>query len=299
MNILVVLLATTLTIATALFLSLGLVMPKKKQLNFASNDQILVFNDGMIRMQSVGQGEENIIFLHGFNGSLEQWDPIWKLLLGCQIRSVRLDIPGFGFSSWQTSDFSLAAQAQRLIALMDKLHMTKASFVGNSMGASLAAWFAASYPERTRSLWLLAPSGAAGALGYQGLFGFYTSNPIANTFGRIISKTWLFQSLFSNRMTVQALETSASYGPIWDSRLPKIKANVWIAWSAADRIARAETARSVHGAISGAKLEWLSLASGHDLIASHADLIARRICDGFSFEEEESIGATTKTQKNL
>jgi pimeloyl-ACP methyl ester carboxylesterase len=79
------------------------------------------FDEGTIRYQDAGDGTHAILLLHGFNGHLGQWDGVWRELADCACRRIRIDLPGFGDSTWQTDAFGVPDQVERVIALLDRL----------------------------------------------------------------------------------------------------------------------------------------------------------------------------------
>jgi pimeloyl-ACP methyl ester carboxylesterase len=102
-----------------------------------------------------------VIFLHGFGASLHTWEP-WATELQTRLRVVRFDLPGSGLSSPDPSgDYSDARSLQVITALMDKVGITEASLVGNSIGGRIAWTFAAIHPERVNKLVLVSPDGFA------------------------------------------------------------------------------------------------------------------------------------------
>jgi pimeloyl-ACP methyl ester carboxylesterase len=102
-----------------------------------------------------------LIFLHGFGSSLHTWDT-WSATLEQNYRVVRLDLPGFGLSGEKDDhDFSEFYDLAVIIGLLDYLHITKASFIGNSLGGKLAWRVASAHPERVEKLVLISPDGFA------------------------------------------------------------------------------------------------------------------------------------------
>ncbi len=102
-----------------------------------------------------------VIFLHGFGASLQTWED-WARDLESDHRVIRYDMPGFGLTGADPSgDYTDARSIAVLLALMDRLGVTRASVVGNSMGGRIAWTFAALHPERTDKLVLVSPDGFA------------------------------------------------------------------------------------------------------------------------------------------
>ncbi len=102
-----------------------------------------------------------VILLHGFGASLHTWEA-WAQALATDHRVIRFDLPGSGLS-WPDpdGDYGDARTMQLLNALMDRLGVARASFVGNSIGGRIAWRFAAAHPERVDKLVLVSPDGFA------------------------------------------------------------------------------------------------------------------------------------------
>lgn len=102
-----------------------------------------------------------IILLHGFGASLHTWED-WARVLDAEYRVIRFDLPGFALTGPDpTGDYSDARSVAVLLALMDRLGIMRATIVGNSMGGRIAWTFAATHPDRTAKLVLMAPDGFA------------------------------------------------------------------------------------------------------------------------------------------
>jgi pimeloyl-ACP methyl ester carboxylesterase len=100
-----------------------------------------------------------VIFLHGFGSSLQTWED-WARDLEADHRVMRYDLPGFGLTGADPSgDYTDRRSVEVLIALMDRLGVSRASIVGNSMGGRIAWTFAALKPERVDKLVLVSPDG--------------------------------------------------------------------------------------------------------------------------------------------
>ena len=100
-----------------------------------------------------------VIFLHGFGSSLQTWED-WARDLEADHRVMRYDLPGFGLTGADPSgDYTDRRSVEVLIELMDRLGVSRASIVGNSMGGRIAWTFAALKPERVDKLVLVSPDG--------------------------------------------------------------------------------------------------------------------------------------------
>jgi pimeloyl-ACP methyl ester carboxylesterase len=102
-----------------------------------------------------------VIMLHGFGSSLHTWES-WAGSLDDAFRVIRFDLPGSGLSPPDsTGDYGDARSLRLLTALMDRLDVSHASLVGNSIGGRIAWSFAAENPSRIDKLVLISPDGFA------------------------------------------------------------------------------------------------------------------------------------------
>lgn len=99
-----------------------------------------------------------IVFLHGFNGSLFNFERLTPLLSG-EFRIVSLDLPGFGLTgAIPSKNYSNESFMDTVNEVVDHLNITNFSIAGNSMGGGVAWRYTLSYPEKINSLILLASS---------------------------------------------------------------------------------------------------------------------------------------------
>lgn len=220
-----------------------------------------------------------LLLLHGYQGTLSQWNDAWAQLQSCPVRRIRLDIPGFGHSVWRSRDFGLDAQADRIVAFLDRLGISRVTLAGTSMGGSLAATIAARYPERVAQLALFAPSGYPGSLTHDGLFGRLVKPGILNRTATGIADTPLYRWLFPTKIALETLTVTASYGERWAESLHRIRAPTLIVWSMGDRTADSAAAPKVHAAIAGSVLLMLDDATGHSVPNSRPELTAALLCE--------------------
>jgi pimeloyl-ACP methyl ester carboxylesterase len=235
------------------------------------------FDEGTIRYQDAGDGTHAILLLHGFNGHLGQWDGVWRELADCACRRIRIDLPGFGDSTWQTDAFGVPDQVERVIALLDRLGVKTVTLAGTSMGGSVAAAVAAQHPDRVQSLVLVAPSGYPGSLVQSGLFGRMARPGFANRAATLVAQGPLFGLLYPHSRARQALSVTATYGRRWSELLSGIRAPTLIVWGRGDETTPYAYAAAVNRAIAGSALISLDAATGHLLPAQRPRLLARSL----------------------
>src|SRR5262245_19116733 len=100
-------------------------------------------------------GDPTLVLLHG-NGAHAHW---WDVLVPALVPGWRLVVPdlrGHGQSDWaEPARYRLWDFVDDLIAILGAVAPGQVVVGGYSMGARVAAWYAASHPERTRGLVLL------------------------------------------------------------------------------------------------------------------------------------------------
>lgn len=104
-----------------------------------------------------GQGPA-LLLVHGLAGQVGNFTYGVMDRLARSHRVVAVDRPGSGYSVRAPgASATLSAQADVLLALMDKLKLDRPVVVGHSMGGAIALALAQRYPARVRALALLAP----------------------------------------------------------------------------------------------------------------------------------------------
>ncbi len=98
-------------------------------------------------------GATPVLIVHGLSFFSFDWiAPAARLATDRQVAA--LDMRGFGDSDWP-GDYSLAAHAADIVAVLDHLGWRKAILIGHSMGGRHSAVAAARHPERFAALVLV------------------------------------------------------------------------------------------------------------------------------------------------
>ncbi len=105
-----------------------------------------------------GKDRPTILLLHGSPGSKNDFNSLAPALAK-QYRVIALDLPGFGHSTTDVSDYSIRAHADYTLQLMDALKVERAHLVGFSMGGGVALDLIDRAPDRALSLTLLSSIG--------------------------------------------------------------------------------------------------------------------------------------------
>ncbi|QFZ19536.1 3-oxoadipate enol-lactonase [Saccharothrix syringae] len=110
-----------------------------------------------------GPADGPTVLLSGSLGSnLDMWDPQAEPLAAAGFRVVRLDHRGHGKSPVPPGPYRLADLAGDATALLDRLGVRRAHWVGLSLGGMVGMWLAAHRPDRVATLALCCTSTAPG-----------------------------------------------------------------------------------------------------------------------------------------
>ncbi|MFP5306992.1 MAG: alpha/beta fold hydrolase [Gammaproteobacteria bacterium] len=110
-----------------------------------------------------GGSGEPLVLVHGFGADKDNFTRV-AAQLTAHYRVIVPDLPGFGESSKPAdASYRIGEQAQRLDQILAALGVQRAHFGGSSMGGWIIAAYAAQFPDKAQSLWLLAPGGVSNA----------------------------------------------------------------------------------------------------------------------------------------
>lgn len=240
--------------------AVGLVLPSGGRRPRPERDRFVTVLGSRVAYRSEGAGAPTLVLLHGFGGTLEEWDPLVPHLPG---RVVRLDLMGFGASDRPRVGYDLETQSRYLIAFLDALEIPRATLVGRSMGASLAAWTAARSPDRIEAVVLAAPSGYPGSLTYGWPYGTLYRPGFWNRAVGLVARTWVYRRLFPHSQARQAVTVSASYDERFAEALGRIRQPTLLFWSRGDGVVPFAYSAEYQARIPQAKLVEFPAQAAH------------------------------------
>mgnify|MGYP003584123911 FL=1 len=96
-----------------------------------------------------------VVCVHGLGGSSNSWTPLMPAL--ARHRVIRIDLPGSGRSQGAEGPLSIERYVQSLLNVCSRLGVTRAHWLGHSMGTIVCQHVAATQPRLVASLALFGP----------------------------------------------------------------------------------------------------------------------------------------------
>jgi pimeloyl-ACP methyl ester carboxylesterase len=245
-----------------------------------------------------------VLLLHGQPGAASDWDRV-RAAIGNRARTIAIDRPGW---NGRTPPAGLEGNSRAALAALDAAGAERAVVVGHSFGGAVAAWLAATHPERVRALVLAAPSAnseslrwvdrllatpgvgyVVGAAALAGSGAALTARPLRARVGRELELDDRYLRA-TRRMLLTPKAWRAFFAeqqllfrdvPMLEARLPEIAAPTTIAIGEADRIVPLSSARLLAKQVPGARLVALDRAN-HLLPQQRAERLAALIVEAGS-----------------
>lgn len=107
-------------------------------------------NGRRLRLARLGSGPP-LVLLHGYPENLQIWSHLAPLLAR-HYQVIAFDWPGQGYSEEWPGGATPQLLADRLLTILDELHIPRPVIVGSDMGGQPALVFAARYPTRLSRL---------------------------------------------------------------------------------------------------------------------------------------------------
>lgn len=204
-------------------------------------------------------GEPCVLLLHGQPGTADDWRRV-RAAIGDRARTIAIDRPGW---NGHGSAHDLAGNAQAARAALDADGADRATVVGHSLGAAVAAWLAAEHPERVTGLVLAAPSANRASLNRLDLLlAAPVTGPVVAATGLLAAGIALEASVLRRRIAAR-LGLDESYLRETGARL--LRPNTWRTFVAEQRM--------LIGALPELERRLTSISSPTTVITGTADRI--------------------------
>lgn len=221
--------------------------------------------------KAIMENQEVIIMIHGFGGNKDNWLRFSKEMTD-DYRILAPDLPGHGDSvSDHSNSYTIENQAKWLNEFMEKLKISKAHIVGNSMGGAISLKLTHLYPEKVSTLTLLDSAGLLkNESEYVGLLK-KGINPLVvgstEEFKELMSFVMekkpyipgmIYEVLAEKKIARKAIDKKVFQDMITDINkmeglLSEIKSPTLIIWGQNDRVIHVDNAEAFHKKIDGSQ----------------------------------------------
>lgn len=260
-----------------------------------------------VRVLEQGRGHPVLLF-HGAGGWAETWGELFPALACAGYRAIACDLPGFGHSDPPRRARYFSAPrgfyTRWVCALMDALHLERATLAGHSLGGTVAMLTAASEPKRVSRLMLLAPGGFGDSVGLRlRMMGLPFTERLAPLLPDAVIRSfvrscvhdpasipeWLYRdacryaragsSVEFARVMSQGLRpygASRALRQHWARQVGRIQSPTLVLWGREDRTLPAAHARIAQRRLPSAVVEVIE-GAGHLLTVEKPLLVARAV----------------------
>ncbi|HEV7779690.1 MAG TPA: alpha/beta hydrolase [Chitinophagaceae bacterium] len=119
--------------------------------NDKKEDVEIISNGVKIAYSKCGEGDSTLLFVHGWCISKEYWEP--QLAYFCpRYTVVAIDLPGFGRSGTNRSDWSFDAYAEDVKNIIDQLKLKNVILIGHSMSGDILLKVSNLYPALVKGI---------------------------------------------------------------------------------------------------------------------------------------------------
>ena len=260
------------------FFMFGVILPSNPISRPDKEDNLINISGHEIRIKHIDRSSEiTMVFLHSFGSRLEMWEPLSSFFPDENL--LLIDMIGFGKSAKPRINYSLEAQSHFLIKILDHMGVSDCIVVGSSMGASLALWTGAKYPDRVTKLILFAPSAYPGSMRHRFPGHWFYRPGLLNNIGRLFVSSSLFRFVFPNSLGSQALTVTASYNNNFIESLKMIKQPTLILWSVGDDRCQFSFSKAYIELLDNAKLIVKPAEAGHNIPSKYPSETAKEMKD--------------------
>jgi len=257
-----------LTIA-ALAVSTGTLLAQPSSTAVAKDATVLGFK---LHYLEAGRGAP-VVLLHGLGGDGSRWGPNIEPLAR-DFHVFALDQIGFGLSDKPLANYHTGMLAEFLVGFLKAVGIAKASLVGNSMGAGVALYTAAKFPDVVDRIVLadgggyrVAGSDAPAAPTPEALRRRQLQNSVTREetreFFRILfhDKSLVTDKMVDEQLamrlrsafTITKMQEVGERGNLTEAQVHAVKAPTLIVWGKYDELANPAGADRLEGAIPGSR----------------------------------------------
>ncbi len=240
----------------------------------------------LARWNAGATGHPPLVMLNGIGLNLELLAPLARALPEREV--ICFDMPGIGSSPDPIFPYTMSCMALTTAALLDRLEIDQADFLGISWGGALAQQFAFQHRARTRKVVLAATSaGAAMVPGNMSMLS-HMADPREYTVERTLRRNLasIYNGGGHEKVSLNAVKAPSPLGfsyqlaafTTWSSLpfLPMLSMPVMVMADEQDQLVPPSNAHFLHNAIPGSKIEMFQ-GGGHLFMLSQRDRFITRL----------------------
>jgi pimeloyl-ACP methyl ester carboxylesterase len=114
-----------------------------------------------LHYEEAGGGPETVLFVHGYSSGLKRWAGVIDRL-PADYRAIAVDLRGSGESDKPESGYEIRDFSEDLAAFARALGLRDFTFVGHSMGGTIAYQFAIDHGDLLKAVVIVTPAAADG-----------------------------------------------------------------------------------------------------------------------------------------
>lgn len=118
----------------------------KKSAHPITNSSLILNGNMNMVYQFCGNGDTTLLFIHGWCINKEYWQPQFEHFCN-RYKVVAPDLPGFGLSGKNRTDWSFETYAQDINNLIEQLNLKNVILIGHSMSGDLVLKTDVAYPD--------------------------------------------------------------------------------------------------------------------------------------------------------
>lgn len=227
----------------------------------------------LIRSLVAGEGDTTTVLVHGLGCSAESWALNIEAFASCS-RVYALDLPGFGESESPEQVLPTEQLADMLATWCHEAGITRAAFVGHSLGGEVCLWLALKYPDLVTRMVLAASTGADSTVTLLERLPQLMADGLLEPVARIPSLLRDYFRATPERIIATAASSLSSELP---QKLHDIRVPVLVVWGRKDRVVPLPEGGMLTAAMPAARLVVIEDAA-HGVIFGSPERFNEVVC---------------------
>ncbi len=241
--------------------------------------------------------EKTVVLLHGLGGNALY---TWMRLMPALAEKYHVLAPNLinaGIKKLDASTYTIEQEEQLVLTMLGELGVSKANFVGLSVGGWISLRIALDRPDMMDRLVLIAPAGVKEKFPTAEQMGINQGDPISKWYGKLfytpppipffVLDTQSEYATTIHPKLAELLHVIQSRSQSLDKQLPEVRNPTLIIWGQDDRVLPPEWGHFLAEEIPGARLDIFPRC-GHAVVWDQGELLQRTVLDFFADSEQSN-----------